>query len=239
VRAAVAVALVLAGCAASQPPSRRGDALREMLDASVQLRAEREGGGRRWGSGVVVASDAAGSGQSWILTTRHFLEPTRPQQVFVTTTVGQKRLRGRVSAVSPDLDLAIVEVPGVVLTPATLQDEVRLGDEVRVVGFPFGRRLTVVSGIVSQIVSEESEVKVQGSVQTVDATVTYGASGGGVFDAATGALVGIVEGYRTTRVTLQTEPEKVVDIPMPGETGVLGVPSIRRFLETSGVIGLR
>jgi S1-C subfamily serine protease len=232
------VALVLAGCASTQPPSRRGDALREMLDASVQLRAEREGGGRRWGSGVVVASDA-GSGQSWILTTRHFLEPTRPQQVFVTTTVGQKRVRGRVRAVSSDLDLAILEVPGVVLTPATLQDEVRLGDEVRVVGFPFGRRLTVVSGIVSQIVSEDSEVKVQGPVQTVDATVTYGASGGGVFDATTGALVGIVEGYRTTRVTLQTEPEKVVDIPMPGETGVLGVPSIRRFLEMSGVMGPR
>jgi serine protease Do len=69
----------------------------------------------------------------------------------------------------------------------------------------------------------------------IDASVSYGASGGGVFDAATGTLVGIVESYRTARVALPTQPEKTLDLPVPGETTVVGAPAIRRFLETAGV----
>jgi hypothetical protein len=78
-------------------------------------------------------------------------------------------------------------------------------------------------------------VEVEGAVRMIDASVSYGASGGGVFDAATGTLVGIVESYRTARVALPTVPEKILDLPVPGETTVVGVPLIRRFLQSSGV----
>lgn len=229
----VTCALLAAGCALGASLSRRGDALREVLGPSVQLRAERPGV-RRSGSGVVVAADAAG-GRSWIITTRHLFEPVPPQQLWVTTTDGSRRLRAVVREISEEADLAVVEVFDRALPVAMLQDEARLGDEVRVVAFPWGRRLTVVSGIVSQIVSEEGQVAVAGAVRMIDASVSYGASGGGVFDAATGTLVGIVESYRTARVALPTEPAKTLDLPVPGETTVVGVPAIRRFLQRAGV----
>jgi S1-C subfamily serine protease len=185
----LALGLAVTGCASTD--SRRGEGLRDIVTSSVQLRAERAGGGRRAGSGVVVASDGS---RSWIITTRHLLEPPLAQQLYVSTTQGRTRVLARVSAVSDDSDLAVVEVEGLSLPPAVFQDTARLGDEVRVVGFPWGRRLTVVSGIVSQIASQEREVAVEGPVEMIDASVSYGASGSGVFDAATGALVGIVEG---------------------------------------------
>lgn len=230
----LALATLAAGCATTEPLSRRGDALRDVLGPSVQLRAERPGV-RRAGSGVVVAADVA-TGRSWIITTRHLFQPVPPQHLWVTTTDGARRLRAVVRATSTEADLAIVEVTERALPPAVLQDHARLGDQIRVVAFPWGRRLTVVSGIVSQIASEEGEVAVEGAVRMIDASVSYGASGGGVFDAGTGTLVGIVESYRTARVALPTEPERVLDLPVPGETTVLGTPLIRRFLQSAGIM---
>jgi hypothetical protein len=86
-----------------------------------------------------------------------------------------------------------------------------------------------VGGVVSQLAQEGV---VEGSASMVDAPVSYGASGGGVFDRATGQLVGIVEGYRTARVKVSGSPERTVDIPFPGETTVVSAAAIRRFLAT-------
>jgi serine protease Do len=235
VRAALALALAasVSACASADLGSRRGDDLREIIGPCVQLRTEREGA-RRAGSGVVIATDPVAR-RSWIITTRHLFEPAGSQQLWVQPTDGGRRLGAVVRAVSTAEDLAVVEVEGRVLPAARLQDSVRLGDEVRVVAFPWGRRLTVVSGIVSQIASGEGEIAVEGSARMIDASVSYGASGGGVFDAATGTLVGIVESYRTARVALPTQPERTLDLPVPGETTVVGAPAIRRFLERAGV----
>jgi serine protease Do len=228
--AAALVALLLAGCAGLD--ARTGDGLRGLLGPSVQLATEREGGGRRAASGVVVA---ARDGRAWIVTTRHFLEPARPQAVHVTTTGGATRLPGTVAAVSPDADLAVIEVGGVELAPATLQDSIRLAAEVRVVAFPWGRRLTVVGGIVSQIGGADGVVAVEGPVRMIDASVSYGASGGGVFDATTGGLVGIVQSYRTVRVNLPSSPDGTIDLPVAGETTVVPAAAIRQLLETAGI----
>lgn len=234
-RAAVVLALALAlpGCATTDAVSRRGGALREIIGSCVQLRTERDGA-RRSGSGVVVAVDPVAR-RSWIITTRHLFEPAGAQQLWVQSTDGRRRLRAAVRAISPAEDLAVVEVEDRVLPVARLKDSVRLGDEVRVVAFPWGRRLTVVSGIVSQIESTEGEVEVEGPARMVDASVSYGASGGGVFDAANGALVGIVQSYRTARVTLPVQPERTLDLPVPGETTVVGTPAIRKFLDVTGI----
>jgi hypothetical protein len=69
----------------------------------------------------------------------------------------------------------------------------------------------------------------------VDAPVSYGASGGGVFEVSTGLLVGIVEGYRTARVALPNAPESVLHVPMPGETTVVASAGVRRFLSSAGL----
>lgn len=230
---ALALALAISGCAAGPLASRRGDALREIIGSCVQLRTEREGA-RRAGSGVVIAADP-GTRRSWIITTRHLFEPVAPHELWVHPTGGGRRLRGVVRALSAEADLAVVEIEGRTLPVARLQDTVRLGDEVRVVAFPWGRRLTVVSGIVSQLVSDESEVAIEGTARLVDASVSYGASGGGVFETASGTLIAIVESYRTARVALPTQPEKTLDLPIAGETTVVGAPVIRRFLESAGV----
>jgi S1-C subfamily serine protease len=222
---------LLAGCATV--PADRTPVIRQALASTVQLGAEREGGGRRWASGVVVGSDQAG--RSWVLTTRHFLEPAVGQRLFALVPGVRGRVQARVVATSPDSDLALLAVEGVVLPPVRLQESARLGDTVWVVSFPWGRRLTVVSGIVSQIAGDDGEVALEGPVRLVDAPAAYGTSGGGVFDAATGRLIGIVESYRTARVALGGTPERGVDIPWPGETTVVGIPAIRTFLERAGV----
>ncbi|MBI1960518.1 MAG: trypsin-like peptidase domain-containing protein [Candidatus Rokubacteria bacterium] len=230
----LALGLLISGCASAPSDGERGEIIRRILPSTVQLRAERQGGARRAASGVVLASDPA-SGRSWIITTRHFLDPPGAQEVYVSSPGRKGRTKAVVAAVSPDLDLAVIEVDGLSLPPVRFKEVARLGDEVWVVAFPWGRRLTVVSGVVSQLVSREDEVPVEGTVRMVDASVSYGASGGGVFDAESGALIGIVEGYRTANVSLPEAPSRVVPVPVPGETTVIAARTILRFLTASGL----
>ena len=69
--------------------------------------------------------------------------------------------------------------------------------------------------------------------------MSYGASGGGVYSARTGNLVGLIESYRTARVSFQLDRHTgQIDVPVPGETYVVSLPQIRRFLATTGHAGL-
>lgn len=226
--------LAAAACAPVASIGDRGDVLRRIVLSTVQLRAEAAGAVRLAGSGVVVASDAA-SQRTWILTTLHVLGTSGDPHISVRTARTGARLKAVVVARNADVDLALLVVNGVALPPVEMQDSTRLGDDVWVVGFPWGRRMTVVSGIVSQIASADDQVALEGPARMVDASVSYGASGGGVFEASTGALIAIVEGYRTARVMPQSASERVVDVPVPGETTVIGAPAIRQFLSSSGL----
>jgi hypothetical protein len=229
------LALLLAGgCAtAGGRGSSRGDVIRQILPATVQLRCERDGGARRAASGVLLARDMA-TRRAWIVTTRHFLEPLAPQKVSVVA--GRKaRVSATVVTVSERADLALLEVADVDSTPARLKDSVQLGDEVWVVAFPWGRRMTLSSGVVSQVVGDSGAGDYQGAARMVDVSVSYGASGGGVFDAQTGALVGLIESYRTARVSMQGSPERVIEVPVPGETTLISADAIRGFLAEAGL----
>ena len=68
----------------------------------------------------------------------------------------------------------------------------------------------------------------------IDASVASGASGGGVFDARNAQLLGLVEGLGTARVALDKPASQYIDVPMPGETYVIAVPTIRQFLRNAG-----
>lgn len=228
------LALLLAGgCATAggRSPSR-GDVIRQILPATVQLRCERDGGGRRAASGVLLARDAA-TRRAWIVTTRHFLEPLAPQKVSVVG--GRARGSAKLVTVSERADLALLEVADLDSTPARLKDSVQLGDEVWVVAFPWGRRMTLSSGVVSQVVGNTGGGDYEGAARMVDVSVSYGASGGGVFDAQTGALVGLVESYRTARVSMQGNPERVIEVPVPGETTLISADAIRGFIVEAGL----
>jgi serine protease Do len=231
---AVLALLLAGGCATAggRGPSR-GDVIRQILPATVQLRCERAGGARRAASGVLLARDLA-TRRAWIVTTRHFLEPLAPQKVSVVA--GPKaRVSATVVTVSDRADLALLEVADVDSTPARLKDNVQLGDEVWVVAFPWGRRMTLSSGVVSQVVGDAGGGDYQGAARMVDVSVSYGASGGGVFDAQTGALVGLIESYRTARVSMQGSPERVIEVPVPGETTLISADAIRGFLTEAGL----
>jgi serine protease Do len=56
-----------------------------------------------------------------------------------------------------------------------------------------------------------------------------------MFDLGSGALVGIVEGYRTARLTLPESQGRSLDLPVGGETTVVSVQSVMRFLTASGL----
>jgi S1-C subfamily serine protease len=233
----LALGLLASGCASLSGSSERSEVIRRFLPSTVQLRSERAEGTRRAASGIVLAVEAS-SNRSWILTTRHFLDPAGAQDLYVSVAGRRGRVKATVSAVSVDMDLAVIKVEGMTLAPVRLKEMVRLGDEVWVAAFPWGRQLTIVSGVVSQLKAEEGEAPVEGIVRMVDASVSYGSSGGGVFDAETGALVGIVEGYRTAQVAAPGNPERVLQLPVAGETTVIPCRAIVDFLTSAGLEAL-
>ena len=227
-----ALTLLTCGCASSALLTTRDEVIRKILPSTVQLRCEREGGVRRAASGVVVASDPA-TRRSWIVTARHFLDPPTTQQIHLTAPGRKDRSKVTLVAASPDADLALLVAEGIVLPPANLKEIAKLGDDVWVLAFPWGRRLTVVAGVVSQISAEAGDDAFEGPARMVDASVSYGASGGGVFDARTGELIGIVESYRTARVS--TTPPQVIEVPVPGETTLVSSSAIVRLMKSSDV----
>lgn len=237
----IALALAAAGCSsipAAASPGDRTELIRRILASTVQLRSEREGGARRAASGVCVATDPA-TRRAWIVTVRHFLGPSRPQEVSVRRAGETATLPAVVFAVSDEelgLDIAIIEVEDPGLLPVRLKKQAsNLGDESLVVSFPWGQRLTVVQGIVSQIVSIPGESLLTGPARMVDAHVSYGSSGGGVFDARTGELIGIVETYRTAKIAIPELKDRVLEVPVPGETVLVPAPVILQFVKDFGL----
>ncbi len=226
-----ALALTGAGCVSPSPAPDRSELIRGILASTVQLRSERDGGLRRAASGVVVAMHA-GSRRTWIVTARHFVDPAPPEHIYVRLPGRMTVVPAVVAFVSPDRDLAIIEAELLDVAPARLKMEASLGDEILVVAFPWGQRFTVVRGIVSQVASLTD---IAGPARMVSASVSYGSSGGGVFDAQTGELVGIVEGYRTAKVAIPEMKERVLEVPVAGETTLIPAPAILRFLVDSGL----
>jgi S1-C subfamily serine protease len=229
----VAVAVIAAGCV-SAPPARR-HVIRGILASTVQLRSEREGGIHRAASGVVIAADPR-SRRAWIVTAKHFLDPPSRQQISV-------RLPGRANVsvasvvfVSREYDLAILQADDLEVVAVRLRMVAHLGDDIMVVAFPWGQRFTVVGGLVSQIASPiTGQILVTGPARMVSASVSYGSSGGGVFDGESGELVGIVEGYRTAKVAIPEMKERVLEMPVAGETNVIPAATILKFLLEAGL----
>lgn len=245
-RIVCAALLVLgAGCVTAPPgPSTREQVLQRILPATVQISLEQDGRRFRSGSGVVVAARPSGQdSECFVLTSGHTLAGfADPQQVFVLfdrhrgkkTKVRARMLAQRESA---ELDLALLQVHAPQCVTAQLGQPPGLGDAVWVVAFPWGREMTLVAGVVSQLNPDTAEDS--GSHLMVDASVSYGASGGGVFDALTGRLIGLVEGYHTARVSFKGDSTgRYIDVPVPGETYVAPLVDIRRFLTESGHAGL-
>jgi S1-C subfamily serine protease len=233
---AVAVAVF---ASAAQAKSDKSRVVQRALRESVRIEVVVRGKVERTASGVVVATDGR---TSYVLTNQHVVqrEGLRGTASFQVVVERPKlhRVPARVIAEGrvPDEDLALVAVEGEALLPAAIADEhqVDVGDDVVVVGAPYGRALSVSAGIVSQLELDDS--RAQKSMKT-DAPIGYGASGGGVFEVPSGRLVGLVEGYRTAKIAFGGigNDDFSFDVPMPGETFLAPPTKIRAFIVRAGI----
>ncbi len=253
----LALYLAVSGCATTRAISLndRQAIIDRIVATTAKIMIEQDGRRLSTGSGVVIASKAGGSGieaVSYILTAAHVVEGVQGAKIIVRFT-GPYASKGKFIATiscrgNPDtLDLALLKVPGIAVPPAAFpvsedQDQIHLGEGILLVGFPWGKRLGLFGGIVSQMptdggVKSPADEGMDPTI-VVDAASAKGVSGGGVFRESTGTLIGVVEGYQTASVAVKAQASTYsINVPMPGETFVVPFPRIRRFLLESGVDG--
>ena len=140
------------------------------------------------GSGVIISSDG------YILTCAHVVDGAST----ITVTIGDKDYTATLVGEDTTSDIAVIKIDADGLTPATVgnSDSLKVGQSVMAVGNPLGELGgTVTGGMISAL---NSSVTIQGSssVNTMsliqmDASVSPGNSGGGLFN-MNGELVGIV-----------------------------------------------
>ncbi len=182
---------------------------------------------------MVAAVGADGS--ALILTAAHLIEPLVEQTVYVADPDGKGRLEARILYSDAESDTAILEARGLNRPPVELQSGASLGDEVWVVSYPWGRHRTLVSGVVSRVADLPGQPagSIEGPVRLIDAAVSYGTSGGGVFDRHTGALLGIVRGYRTAKLSFPGAGDESLNLPIAGETTVIPTARILCVLQAA------
>ena len=123
-----------------------------------------------------------------LVTCNHVVEGA----VQAKVSLGGRQYTADVVDTDFDQDLALIKIPAEGLTPIALadSDEVRKGEEVRAVGFPFsdvlGKGRKVTRGTIAGIVEEEGNRRFH-----IDAAVNPGNSGGPLVDSQ-GRAVGVV-----------------------------------------------
>ena len=244
---AVGLLTLGAGCTiAPLGPPTREHTLTQVLPSAAQIIVEQGSRRVRSASGVVLAVRPSPQGMDcYVLTSGHTLARGTGEEtvsVLLSRHDGPGvKARATILALrdTPDLDLGLLRVSGGPCTPAQLGEPPTLGAEIWVIAFPWGRHLTLVSGIISQLNPQGSTDSVEPAPRLmVDASVSYGSSGGGVYAVRSGRLVGLVEGYRTARVPLPGETARYIEVPSPGETNVTPLSDIRRFLMEVGYASL-
>lgn len=228
--------------AAFTPRPTRKQQVKRILPHNVRLAIVEGGKARRTASGVVIGNEKTAEGLvSYVITNAHAVEMDDLKDPSLVIIVDERadstEYKAQVVATGsvPDLDLALVKVPGLPLEPAQLASdaELELGDDVVVAACPFGRPLSLSGGMVSQVEWDKESKKPR--MLKTDAPIGYGASGGGIFSLESGKLLAIVEGYRTAKVGFAVaEQNYSFDVPMPGETFAAPTSKVRSFLQQKG-----
>lgn len=143
---------------------------------------------RASGSGVIITKDG------YIVTNNHVIE--NADEINVTLT-NKKSYKAELIGADPSSDLAVLKISGDNLPYIVWgnSDEVKLGQWVLAIGYPWSLDVTVTAGIVSAkarslgLNSRKSNTPIESFIQT-DAAVNQGNSGGALVDAE-GKLIGI------------------------------------------------
>src|SRR5262245_27081167 len=181
--------------------ARRPAAEPSELEAAVaEVVLERNGALIARGSSVVIAARAEdGAPACYLLTAGHVVKAADAATAIVVALPGEGGRRSvpgelvrRVDR--DDRDLALLRAVAPDCRPVPVEPASEWGSEVWLAGFPSRGAARVWPGhLPPPRAAGESR-------WTIDAGVTEGASGGGVFDARTGRLVGLIQGYWTARL---------------------------------------
>jgi S1-C subfamily serine protease len=225
----------------AERPTRK-QLVRRIIPHNVRLVVTEGGKSRRTASGVVIGTERTAEGvASYVITNAHAVDvdDLKAPKMVITQERQAELAEYPVEVVAtgqvPDMDLALLRVRGVELSPAELagDTELELGEDVVVAACPFGKSLSLSGGMLSQV-EWDRESKSPKMVKT-DAPIGYGASGGGIFSLETGKLLAIVEGYRTAKVGFAVaDKDYSFDVPMPGETFAAPTSKVRGFLQSKG-----
>ncbi|MFN7991857.1 MAG: trypsin-like peptidase domain-containing protein [Candidatus Micrarchaeia archaeon] len=146
------------------------------------------------GSGVIIGK--AGS-DLIVLTNRHVVDPDfasfASKHITIINHDNETAKPLRILVAPNELDLAIVVVGKDIGPPAGMNfsSVARIGSKVLVIGTPLGIPGSVTEGIISNYVETNTSSGFDYEVVQTDAAVNPGNSGGGVFLASSGRLVGI------------------------------------------------
>lgn len=162
----------------------------DMFGLGPQMRPEQ----RASGSGVIISQDG------YIVTNNHVVSDGADgvaPEIKVTLNEGRKTYNAKVVGRDPSTDLAVLKVEANNLPYMVYgnSDDVKLGQWVLAVGYPFNLEATVTAGIISAqgrsigINSSQSASPVESFIQT-DAAVNQGNSGGALIS-TNGQLIGI------------------------------------------------
>lgn len=138
------------------------------------------------GSGVIVTSDG------YIVTCNHVIEGA--QDIIVYLNDGSN-FHATLVGTDPITDIAVIKIEGTNLPHATLSSSsnLRVGESVFAIGNAIGELSnTYTSGSISGL---DRNITIDGKEMTLlqtDAAINHGNSGGGLFRASDGALIGIV-----------------------------------------------
>ena len=140
------------------------------------------------GSGVIISSDG------YILTCAHVVDGAST----ITVTIGDKDYTATLVGEDTTSDIAVIKIDADGLTPATVgnSDSLKVGQSVMAVGNPLGELGGTVTGGMISALNRSVTIQGSSSVNTmsliqIDASVSPGNSGGGLFN-MNGELVGIV-----------------------------------------------
>ena len=226
------IVLALSGHSRRVSPRAAVDAFER---AVAEVLVERNGMVVARGSGVVVAArEEDGEPACYLLTVGHVVAATREADLLVVLPAddGGAAVPAEliVEADSDERDLAVVRVMEPRCHPVSLGPPVERGADVWLAGFPLPGSPHVWAGHVREAASPAQPR------WTVDGAVTEGASGGGVFDAGTGGLIGLIQGYWTVRLVGPGGP--VAGEVAAGTTAVIPVARVRALLREWGLDAL-
>lgn len=187
-------------------PSELVDVLKEIRPSVVEIYVQTDEGTGS-GSGVVISVDAE-KNVAIIVTCHHVIEGSK--KMVVKAIDGTEFDNVALIGSDPKSDIGVITIVGEGVTglstakwyapDAASSDYIDVGTEVVAIGNPLGvLGGTVTKGIISAVNREVNvENKAMVLLQT-DAAINGGNSGGGLFNAQTGALVGIVNaGYKSS-----------------------------------------